>query len=382
MSEYQYLEFLAIDQPLTSRDMNRLRGISTRAQITPASFINEYHWGGLKAEPRDFMRRYFDAHVFLADWGDAVFMLRLPREAIDQKTLKAFCDNPHLEFEALPKHWLLTWSLEEIEDYDRFCDEEGSGWMTRLAPLREELIRGDLRGLYIGWLKSIEYEDMDPDALEPMALPGLGQLTPAQQSLAEFLEIDIDLLAGLGMDKMATPLEAPDEREINAWLDKLPKTEVRGYLRQMLNGQGANAERELNRRYAAWQQQFAPPQGVRRSVEELWQLAEQAKEQRLVKEAKAQQHDKAKLKKQRNAQLAKLASDFPQAWKLAHENADKGHAHAYDVACQQLVDLRDAYHKHASTAAFNKDLQKFMTKHAKRRALEQRLVDAGLLQAE
>jgi hypothetical protein len=150
----------------------------------------------------------------------------------------------------------------------------------------------------------------------------------------------------------------------------------------MLNGQGANAERELNRRYAAWQLQFAPPQGVRRSVEELWQLAEQAKEQRLAKEAKALQRDKAKLKRQRNAQLAKLSSDFPQAWKLAHEYAGKGHAHAYDIACQQLVDLRDAYHKHASTAAFNKDLQKFMTKHAKRRALEQRLVDAGLLQAE
>ncbi len=382
MSEYQYLEFLAIDHPLTNKDMERLRGISTRAQITPFSFINEYHWGGLKANPRDFMRRYFDAHVFFADWGDVVFMLRLPREAIDQKILKAFCDNPHLEFEALPKHWLLTWSLEETEDYDRFCDVEGSGWMTRLAPLREELIRGDLRGLYIGWLKAIDYEDIDPDDLEPMVLPGLGQLTPAQQSLAEFLEIDIDLLAGLGMDEMAPLLAAPDDRETDAWLDKLPKTEVRRYLRQMLNGQGANAERELNRRYAAWQQQFAPPQGVRRSVEKLWQLAEQAKKKRLAREAKAIQRDKAKLKRQRDAQLAKLASDFPQAWKLAHENADKGHAHAYDAACQQLVDLRDAYHKHAPKAAFHKDLQKFLTKHAKRRALEQRLVDAGLLQAE
>ncbi len=155
MSEYQYLEFLAIDQPLTERDMERLRDISTRAQITSASFINEYNWGGLKAEPRDFMLRYFDAHVFLADCGDAVFMLRLPREAIDQKTLKVFCSNPHLEFETLPKHWLLTWSLEETEDYDHFCDIEGTGWMARLAPLREELIRGDLRGLYSGWLQAI-----------------------------------------------------------------------------------------------------------------------------------------------------------------------------------------------------------------------------------
>jgi len=29
--------------------------------------------------------------------------------------------------------------------------EEGVGWMTQLSPLREELLRGDLRPLYIGW---------------------------------------------------------------------------------------------------------------------------------------------------------------------------------------------------------------------------------------
>nr|WP_225071877.1 hypothetical protein [Desulfuromonas sp. CSMB_57] len=64
MSEYQYLEFLAVDRPLTAREMDHLRGISTRAQITPVSFINEYSWGGLKADPRDFIRRFFDVHVY------------------------------------------------------------------------------------------------------------------------------------------------------------------------------------------------------------------------------------------------------------------------------------------------------------------------------
>lgn len=38
---------------------------SSRAQITSVSFINDYSWGGLKADPRDFMRWLFDVHVFL-----------------------------------------------------------------------------------------------------------------------------------------------------------------------------------------------------------------------------------------------------------------------------------------------------------------------------
>jgi len=379
VSEYQYLEFLAVDRPLTAREMDHLRGISTRAQITPVSFINEYSWSGLKADPRDFMRRFFDVHVFIANWGDAIFMVRLPREALDQKILQAFCTSPHLEFEKLPEHWLLTWSLGETENYDRFgYVDEGPGLMTLLAPVREELLRGDLRSLYIGWLRAVTTEETDPDDLEPFVLQGLDKLTAAQQGLAEFIEVDIDLLAGVGSGSQENHTDAADDAALDAWLDKLPKTEVRGYLRQMLDGQGASAERALKRRYAAWQEQSAPTKGVRRSVADLWRLAEQAKALRLIEEAKARRQAEAECKRQRDAWLAKLAADFPRAWKTAHENANKGHAHAYDAACRQLVDLRDAYSQHATLAVFQKEFQKYMAEHSRRRALVQRLVKAGL----
>jgi hypothetical protein len=376
MSEYQYLEFLAVDHPLTAREMDHLRGISTRAKITPVSFINEYRWGGMKSDPRHFMGHFFDVHVFVANWGDAVFMVRLPRETIDQKTLKAFCTSPNLEFEKFPEHWLLTWSLGETEDYDRFgYVDEGPGLMALLAPLREELLRGDLRSLYIGWLRAVTIEETDPDDLEPFALHGLNQLTTAQQMLAQFLEVDIDLLAGVGRGGQT---DAADDAALDAWLDKLPKIEVRGYLRQMLDGQGASAERALKRRHAAWQEQSGPTKGVRRSVAELWQLAEEAKALRLIEEAKARRQAEAERKRQRDSWLAKLATDFPRAWKAAHDDASKGHAHAYDAACRQLIDLRDAYGQHATLAAFQKEFQKFKTEHLRRRALVQRLVKAGL----
>ncbi len=325
------------------------------------------------------MRRHFDAHVFLANWGDAIFMVRLPKEAIDQKTLKAFCTSPHLEFEKLPEHWLLTWSLGETENYDRFSYvDEGSGLMTLLAPVREELLRGDLRSLYIGWLRAVTTEETDPDDLEPLAIHGLHKLTAAQLALAEFLEVDIDLLAGVGSGSQTNQTDVVDDAALDAWLDKLPRNEVRGYLRQMLDGQGAGAERSLKRRHAAWREQSAPTKRVRRSVAELWQLAEQAKGLRLIEEAKTRRQVEAERKRQRNVWLAKLAADFPRAWKSAHEDANKGHAHAYDAACRQLIDLRDAYNQHSTLAVFQKEFQKFMAEHSRRRALVQRLVKAGL----
>jgi len=68
MSEYQYYEFVAIDEPLTPTQMAELRSRSSRASITPTSFVNDYQWGNLKGDPADWMRRYFDAHVYVANW--------------------------------------------------------------------------------------------------------------------------------------------------------------------------------------------------------------------------------------------------------------------------------------------------------------------------
>ena len=79
MSEYQYYEFQAVDKPLTETQMAELRRLSTRAQITPTSFINSYSWGDFKGKPRALMEKYFDAFVYLANWGTHCFMLRLPR---------------------------------------------------------------------------------------------------------------------------------------------------------------------------------------------------------------------------------------------------------------------------------------------------------------
>jgi hypothetical protein len=71
MSEFQYYEFRALDRSLTRREMRELRAISTRAKITPTSFVNTYEWGDLKGDPNRFMEKYFDAFVYVANWACA-----------------------------------------------------------------------------------------------------------------------------------------------------------------------------------------------------------------------------------------------------------------------------------------------------------------------
>ena len=90
MSEYQYYEFQAIDRPLSRDETAAVRALSTRATITPTRFVNEYQWGDFKGDPLTLMARYYDAHLYFANWGTHRLMLRLPRRLLDPQTARRY----------------------------------------------------------------------------------------------------------------------------------------------------------------------------------------------------------------------------------------------------------------------------------------------------
>ena len=59
--------------------------------ITPASFVNTYEWGDLKADPRQLVERYFDAFLYLSNWGTRRLMLRVPAALLDEHTAAVYC---------------------------------------------------------------------------------------------------------------------------------------------------------------------------------------------------------------------------------------------------------------------------------------------------
>jgi hypothetical protein len=380
MSEYQYYEFLAIDRPLTAEEMAALRALSTRAHITPVSFTNQYNWGDFKGNPGKLMERYFDAHVYVANWMTAIFMVRLPIEALPKETAKAMEVPYMLGFKATKTHWVITWSLEESENYDRFSMEDGGGWMARLAPVRDELLRGDLRSLYIGWLATVTVEMMDDDEMEPLAGNGMGNLTAAQKALAEFLEVDPDLLAGAGMGSPGAQKDDISQNEMENWIEALRRDEVTAVLKQLLKGKGQQAERSLKNRFAAWRRglQSDKTKAPRRRVGELLQNAEAAKKIRLEKKKRDRKRREIERRKEHEAYLKNLSKDFPKAWKSVQKTIERGSGLAYDEACRALVDISEAYALQKSRKRFQEEMKKFMADHMRRKSLIQRLVKSGV----
>jgi len=382
MSEYQYYEFAAIERPLTRAKMAHLRAVSTRAEITPSGFVNHYEWGNLKADPADWMQRYFDAFVYTANWCSCQLALRLPLSTFRKKELEPFAIRHALTIEADDGYWFINWLLDQSENDDRFATEDGSGWMGRLAPLRDELLRGDLRPLYLGWLAAAARGELGDDTLEPEVPPGLAELSPPQQALADFLEIDPDMLAAaMAGSRCVAQEDAAQAGAIDAWLGEWPRDEMAAVLKLIAQGQGRVAERQVRSRHAVWLKAQRPSpaaSAVRRSVSQLRELAQSASGVRVEREAQERAKQEAERCQQREVVLRLLMADVDKRWAAIDAQAQRGSASGYEQAVRALTELADGYALTSSAKEFDRALRRLLVRHATRGALMRRLTEAGL----
>jgi len=83
VSEYQYYEFQALDRPLTESEQAYIRSLSRRVSLTPTHAIFTYQYGNFPGDPKRILEKYFDAMLYIADWGTKQLMFRLPRSVTD-----------------------------------------------------------------------------------------------------------------------------------------------------------------------------------------------------------------------------------------------------------------------------------------------------------
>jgi hypothetical protein len=250
MSEYQYYEFQAIDRPLTRRQMSALRKLSTRAEITPTSFTNEYHWGDFRGNPRRMIEQYFDIFYYYANWGTHWFMFRLPKKLIDVKAVKQYAAEDFLDIRTTGDFVVFDFRSED-ESGEWYGDEDESG-LPSLIPLRADLLHGDLRSLYLGWLAAVPNGGFEPDVIEPPVPPGLHRLSASLKSLVEFLRIDAKLLKAAAKIDKTKP--APTKTSSNAlarWIAKLPVAEKNKILLQLAVGDDPHLGTSLLHRFNA-----------------------------------------------------------------------------------------------------------------------------------
>jgi hypothetical protein len=371
VSEYQYYDFKAIDHALAKTEMAALRAISTRAVITTTSFTNHYEWGDLKADPLKLLEKYFDAFVYVANWGTREFHLRLPQELADLKHLKSILPGNAARVRSASQFVIVSFESEVESDDDW---DDGTGWMGSLISLRSDLLRGDLRCLYLGWLKCAQDEEFSG---------GLRELSAPLESLIEFLGIDADLVEVAA--SASAPLQAgPSRKELAAWVRGLAANEKDDLLIDFLAESSERCRLELLQRYQR-ENAVAANNGaiVRRSVKDLLAAAsvradERARQLSMKRAADAAQKN-AKDAADRALYLDGLAKREKAVWKQVEAYIQKRQPNDYERAVILLTDLHDLAVRQEDETGFQLTVGELRKTHAAKGAFLRRLAKANLL---
>ena len=309
MSEYQFVQFIAIDRPLTDEQMEFMQRQSTRARISRREFTNEYHFGDFHGKSLEMMRHGFDLHVHFTDYGVRRLMFRLP----------AGLPCGTVAFRAFALKYNLEWTVDETgaggvlmvqpESDGRMWDSYVDGLkdlLCKLTPVREMLMAGDLRPLYLAWL-ACEPEE----GKEPPVPAGLKQLPEALRNFANFFELNDDLLQAAATESADVEDRPVPPLPVRQWLKSCTDSQRTELLEQILFDETGMvradtlAEIRKSQKIAAW-----PVTKSSRTIDDLRELAEQQVAIRRAAETAAreqqQQQRRKRMKEQPDETVEKM----------------------------------------------------------------------------
>src|SRR5262249_50673390 len=161
---------------------------------------------------------------------------------------------------------------------------DAEGRLPTLALLRQDILRGDYRVLYLAWLKIMSIEREADDVGDPLEWPvpaNLQNLSPPLKKFVELFEIDEDLLAAAS--EFTPKKEDIQERNIEELIGKLSDREQKDFLVRLARGEpslNARLMRRLDELAFDKSKAAKGATSVRLSVAELFAVAREKTRQR------------------------------------------------------------------------------------------------------
>jgi hypothetical protein len=378
MSEYQYYEFQAIDRPLSEAARKALRDLSTRARITATTFTNSYEWGDFKGNPNKLMENWFDLHLYLANWGSRRLMIRLPKRLVDRSRIDAIvADVECVSLRVAGENLIVDIDRGELE-FDDWDD--GAGWLAALAPLRADLLAGDVRLFYLLWLTAVEDDGLAPDQPEP--LPGIGPMSATLQAFAAFFGIDPDLVQAASERPAAATNSVPCADDVRRIISSMSGPDTTAMLSRVFDGDPHVAAELRVKVKGSLETRNADAAPV--AARTVGELRARAKAIGLVR-AQAAAQKRASANKQRaeaaerarQARLLEIEQRGEGVWREIEAEIERRNATAYDKAACLLLDLQAIAEKAGTVEGFRNRLQAIRGRHARKERFIERLTAIG-----
>jgi len=367
MSEYQYYEWQTIDRALTAAEQAAVGKLSSHIDVTSTRAWVEYHWSGFKHDPKQVLAQYFDAFLYYANWGSQRLAFRFPKGLLDEAALHPYLWEYCSELELIGDSLVLDIVLRDEDGESWF---EGEARLSSLAPLRDNILNGDYRALYLAWLVAAAANDIDEE-LEPPVPPGLKELTTPLAEFVRFFQLDVFLVQAAA--QASQPLRPAPMPALDALIARLPRAECDAFLRRLAEGEPLLALK-FNRRL---QELAGPPARLQAAAaRRMWaKLRETAEQMRQAEERRQQ----AAAEASRLRDLQDFTPRAPQSWRDVQALIEEKKARPYDEAVALLVKLRDLAVFQNRLAEFEARLNGLQAQYAGRPAFQERLRKAGLI---
>jgi hypothetical protein len=371
MSEYQYYEWQTIDRPLTASEQRQVDGLSSHMDtVTSTQAIVTYSWGDFKHDPEEVLLKYFDAFLYDSNFGTRTLMFRLPKDLVDVPTIEPYLCEDSITLEAHGKYFVLQIQMNENSDFFEWIESDSI--LGQLTPLREQLLQGDLRMLYLAWLKVISLGDPEivEEEPEPPVPTGLKKLNASLQAFADFFEIDPHLISAAAAASQKA--ESAPEPDLEAAIAKLTRAESNAYLLQIARGDpGAVLALKKKLTHLSGEKPSSQSQSKRSAIELFGQAEKIAQE--------ANRKAQAEAERQRIQRLEKLAQEEESIWAKVENLLTQKRSSAYNEATKLLVELRDMSEYKQKATQFAERFKGICERYGKSAALVERFRKAGLM---
>jgi hypothetical protein len=367
MSEYQRYEFMTSDRPLTRAQLDAVNALSSHIEASSTHALIEYHWGDFKHDPIDVLHKFFDGFLYWANWGAPELALRFPHGILPADLIDGYDLDDFVTFTQYPDYDILDIHFGEMEGPDEWIAYE----LGSLIAIRDELMEGDLRALYIVWLagqRMIESydEEEDYEINVPPVPPALGTLTAAQQALAELLQVPQELLVATARHSSSAVPSTGDD--VAAWVKLLPPDRQNDYLVRLARNEPGLSRllvKEL-RELSQDKTRSTPSTGERVTYASL--LAES---KTIKAQLEREKREQKQLARQRHLQDIRDHQD--DYWHQVDQAVTRGTGTGYDEAVRLLTELRDTADQFKETQKFQDRFRAWVRPHLRRPAFIKRL---------
>lgn len=378
MSEFQYYEFYSVDRELTRQERDEIDSLSSRFSPTSRSVIYTYSYSGFRHDEESVLIKYFDFFMYQSSWGRKRLMYKIPKDLVNLEEIQEYAcsvDNEYADngiiISTRSKFVIIEFNLTE-EQGDYWIEEE-THLSSDLIGLRQDLLEGDYRSLFLMWLHmkemELEFEEIDNTVEIPVRMipRNLEKLDPKLESLVEFYAINKDWI--LGVSKYSSQSK-PKIKNYLELVKELPLDKKNEFMERILRGE-SNLKIKLKKEIDKLVGIDTKKGEETITLRELLESIEKQKAKRIYREEKELENRRIKNLKEteKNKKMILEEIDY---------HITKGTGRSYDEAMIRILKLKELSIYREEIKVFDMWIVKLRSKVSKKPAMLKRIEKEGL----